>query len=113
MIRDLFRKKSFLERCFTRVRVRARVYRLRPKHGNWKITDTFEILLFANEPADGSEFAFGCLSDLKASVFNVAVLFFFNLFCIGFHLNAFCDVIKLSLCTPWPQAREQLTHLVS
>lgn len=77
MIRDLFRKKSFLERCFTRVRVRARVYRLRPKHGNWKITDTFEILLFANEPADGSEFAFGCLSDLKASVFNVAVFFFF------------------------------------
>lgn len=75
MIRDLFRKKSFLERCFTCVCVRARVYRLRPKHGNWKITDTFEILLFANEPADGSEFAFGCSSDLKASVFNVAVFF--------------------------------------
>lgn len=81
MIRDLFRKKSFLERCFTRVR--ARVYRLRPKHGNWKITDTFEILLFANEPADGSEFAFGCLSDLKASVFNVAVLFFFLTFFVS------------------------------
>lgn len=34
------------------------VGRVWPQHGDRKITDTFKILLFANEPEDESEFAF-------------------------------------------------------